>query len=105
MKNRINSGDKVEVVVSEAVVSGEFVQIGSLYGVASKDAAADEAVVIERKGAFTLPKDNSNVAVGDDLYYSATLGQLTKTATDNKLVAVALAVAGTSATEVSAALI
>jgi predicted RecA/RadA family phage recombinase len=75
--------------------------IGSLFGVAAFDAAETENVEIQTVGVMVLPKlPTDAVAVGDLLHWDATNNRLTKTATSNKLIGVAVAEAGNGAATV-----
>ena len=100
MKNYINSGKSITVIApTGGVSSGDGVLIGSLFGVAAFDAAESEDVEIQTTGVMVLPKLPTDVvAVGDLLHWDATNNRLTKTATSNKLIGVAIASAGNGAT-------
>ncbi len=102
MKTLIQPGNIITVTAPVGgVSSGDGVLIGSLFGVATYDAAEGESLEIQMTGVMSLPKlSTDNVAVGDPLYWDATNGQLTVTATDNKLVGVAVFAAGSGATSV-----
>lgn len=57
MKNYIQEGRMITVAApAGGVTSGDGVVIGSLFGVASKTAAAGETVTIATEGVFDLPK-------------------------------------------------
>ncbi len=57
MKNFVQKGDMVTVVApAGGVTSGDGVLIGTLFGVAVRDAAAGENVDIAVSGVFDLPK-------------------------------------------------
>jgi predicted RecA/RadA family phage recombinase len=95
MKNYVQPGDNITVAAPAAVASGEGVQIGDLFGVASGDAASGATVVIATNGVFTLPKATTDdVAVGASLYWDSAAGELTVMATDNLFVGHAVAAAG-----------
>lgn len=89
MLNFIQKGDVVTVTAPAAVSSGDFVVVGALAGVAATDAAQDAEVEIALKGVFELPV--SGLSQGDVVYWDATPGVLTGTATDNTRIGVAIA--------------
>ncbi|MBF0187083.1 MAG: DUF2190 family protein [Magnetococcales bacterium] len=92
MKSWIQSGNTITATApTGGLVSGEGVLIGSLFGVAVKDAAENDPVEICTTGVVDLPKLTADVvAVGDLLYWDDANGQLTLTSTDNTLVGVAV---------------
>ena len=85
MNNYIQPGKTVTVAAPAEVVSGDLVVVGSIVGVANYSAAS-----------------GADVAQGDKLYWDASAKRLTKTAGtgSKKLVGLARAAAGTSATTV-----
>ena len=102
MKNYIQPGNTITITApTGGVVSGDGVLIGSLFGVAAFDAEESESVEIQTTGVMVLPKLATDVvAVGDLLHWDSTNNRLTKTATSNKLIGVAVAAAGNGATTV-----
>ena len=102
MKTFIQPGNIITITApTGGVSSGDGVLIGSLFGVATFDAAEGESLEIQVTGVMSLPKlSTDTVAVGDPLYWDTTNGHLTVTATDNVLVGVAVSTAGSGATTV-----
>ena len=102
MQNFIQPGNTITVTApTGGVASGEGVLIGSLFGVAAFDAEESESIEIQTVGVMVLPKLSTDVvAVGDLLHWDATNNRLTKTATSNKLIGVAVAAAGNGAATV-----
>lgn len=96
MKNFVAHGDNIEVTAPAAVTSGAGVLIGSLFGVASMDAAINTPVVIATTGVFNLPKAPSQAwTVGALIYWDAANNRCTNVAGSLKLIGVCvLAVAG-----------
>ena len=85
MKNYVAPGDAVAVTAPAAVLSGAPVLIGSLFGVASNDAASGAEVVITTTGVYDLPKTTSQAwTAGALLYWSGTA--VTNVASTNKLI-------------------
>ncbi|KAA0677779.1 DUF2190 family protein [Roseomonas genomospecies 6] len=95
MKNFIQAGTVVSVTAPATVTSGSLVKVGALFGVAVTDAASGAAVEISTEGVYTLPKVTTDtIAIGDKLYWDDTAKLVTKTATNNTLIGVALSVGG-----------
>ncbi|SIN98948.1 DUF2190 family protein [Vannielia litorea] len=95
MKNFVQKGEAITVAAPAAVASGEGVLVGALFGVASGDAASGEDVTIQTLGVFELPKASTDVVtVGAAVYWDATEGEVTVTATDNTFIGHAVAAAG-----------
>jgi predicted RecA/RadA family phage recombinase len=104
MKNYVKSGNVITVTAPRAVVSGDGVLVGSLFGVAAFTAALNAEVELSMTGVFTLPKPSGlTITAGDALYWDNTLFELNKTSSGT-LVAVAETGAGSSATTVRARL-
>ncbi|MEL6284584.1 MAG: capsid cement protein [Pseudomonadota bacterium] len=95
MKNYIQKGDAITVPAPAAVVSGEGVLVGDLFGVASGDAANGSTVTLATVGVFELPKTSTDdIAVGVAIYWDDSAGEATATSTDNTLIGHAVASAG-----------
>ncbi|MBB3965946.1 DUF2190 family protein [Rhizobium metallidurans] len=91
MKNYTQKGDVITVAAPAAVTSGKLVVIGSLVGVAQKDAANGADVPIVTEGVIRYAKVSAlAIAVGDKVYYDSTNDQLNKTASGNTLVGIAV---------------
>ncbi|KJS40363.1 MAG: hypothetical protein VR70_05840 [Rhodospirillaceae bacterium BRH_c57] len=95
MKNFVQPGMDLTVAApSGGVTSGDFVLIGSLFGVAASTADAGDDVVISTVGVYELPKLGAQAwTVGAPIYWDATESHMTTVSTDNTLVGVAVAVA------------
>lgn len=90
MKNYVSKGANLAITAAAAIMSGQFVVVGAIRGVAQGDAAIGDDVVIVREGVFDLPKATGEAwGVGDLIYWDATNAVMTKTATDNTLAGVA----------------
>jgi len=103
MTNYIQEGNTITVTAPAAVLSGDYVVVGAIRGVACYDAASGAAVEVATEGVFTLPKVAADaVAAGDLLYWDATAGKATKAAgTGSKpLVGVAVKAAGNGVSSV-----
>lgn len=91
MKNYKGPGEIMLVVAPATVASGDFVVVGSFFGVAQADAASGALVPIVREGVFTLPKATGAWTAGNALYWDAGAGKFTKTAAGNMPAGVAAA--------------
>lgn len=78
MKNFIQPGVNLTLPAPAAVVSGEATLIGSIFGVASNDAASGEDVAFVVEGVFSLPKvEADNIALGAAVYWDAVAKKVT----------------------------
>lgn len=70
MKNYIQDGDTITVAAPAAVVSGDFVQVGRVRGIAVTSAASGALVELKTTGVFTIPKLGSEAfaSVGLPVY-------------------------------------
>lgn len=89
MKNFIQPGRIVPVVVSAAVRSGDLVIVGKFFGVAQSDAGVGERVEVLTEGVFTLPKITEQAwTQGAAIYWAVSdeVGSATTTASGNTLI-------------------
>lgn len=94
MRNYIMPGEHVAITAAAAIASGDLVVAGDLVGVAQGDAEIGEDVVIVRRGIFELPKTSAQAwTVGAKIYWDAGNAVCTTTASTNKLIGCAVAVA------------
>lgn len=56
MNNYINSGDILTVTAPADVTSGQLIKVGGIIGVCATDADSGDAVEIQTRGVFRLPK-------------------------------------------------
>lgn len=101
MKNLImQKGRNITVVAAAAVASGAGVLVGSLFGVASSNAAIGENVVIDTGGVYALAKTaGQSFTVGAKVYFDPIAKSVTTVTTSNTLIGVAIkAAAGGDAT-------
>jgi predicted RecA/RadA family phage recombinase len=95
------NGDIITVAAPAAVDSGDFVKVGSLFGVALTDAASGASVAIAITGVHELPKAAPLViSAGDPVYWDVADGNFNKTGASNWFVGVAAADAASAATTV-----
>ena len=99
MKNFVQPGNTVTVTVesgsdAEALASGDGYLVGSLFGIASANAAIGEEVELMTVGVFDIEKTSAEAwTVGQKIFWNASTSLATSTASSNKLIGVALAVA------------
>jgi len=87
MKNKVQKGQTVTVIAPYGVTSGQGVQVGALFGVASTDAANGAQVEIERTGVFDLAAVTADTGnPGTKVYWDNTARKITTTAGSNTLV-------------------
>jgi predicted RecA/RadA family phage recombinase len=92
MKNYVQPGNAITLTAPYAVASGDGLLVGSIFGVASADAASGETVETAVVGVFDLKKTASQAwAAGDKVYWDNTAKEATKTTTSNTLIGVAVA--------------
>jgi len=101
MKNYVQEGKTITVTAPAVVVSGQYVVVGAIRGVAAFDAAQGEPVEVATEGVFTLPKVAAdNIAAGDLLYWNGTACTKTAGTGSKPLVGVATKPAAANATTV-----
>lgn len=90
MKNFIQPGDVISATAPYALSAGDGALVGSLFGVASEDAANGAAVELQVTGVFELKKLSAEAwTVGAKIYWDNTNKQCTTVATANTLIGVA----------------
>lgn len=98
-KNFVQPGDTITIPAPAAVLSGFPVIAGDIKGIAQGDAAAGAPVDVATSGVWELPKVAANAfALGGKVYWNATDGLATSTASGNTLLGVVVeaAAAGTA---------
>ncbi|WP_371863786.1 DUF2190 family protein [Iodidimonas gelatinilytica] len=74
-------------------MSGEGVLVGSLFGVATGDAATGAEVEVVTQGVVDITKATATLTQGQRVYWSAANKHVTSTASGNTLIGVAIAAA------------
>ena len=88
------------------VAGGGVVVVGSIIGVANGDAAFGTPVDVDVVGVFTLPKVSAlAIAIGDVVYWDATNGIVTKTASGNTKLGYAMTAAANPSASVTVRLV
>jgi len=105
MKNYVQEGKTITITAPAAVMSGQYVTVGAIRGVAAFDAASGEPLEVATEGIFTLPKVTAdNVAAGDLLYWNGTACTNTAGTGSKPLVGVAIKAAGNGVASVDVSL-
>ena len=90
MKNYVQPGNTLNLTAPYAVTSGDGLLVGSIFGIASVDAALGEPVETALTGVFDLTKVGSQAwTVGAKVYWDDTNKRTTSVATSNTLIGVA----------------
>lgn len=106
MKNHVQRGETLTIPAPAAVLSGGVVVAGSIVGVANGDAASGAPVDVDVVGVFILPKVSAlAIAIGDAVYWDATNGIVTKTASGNTKLGYATTAAANPSASVSVRLV
>ena len=98
MKNHIQNGAVIDLVLAGSILSGGCLLVGQLFGVAQKGGVTGDTVGLATEGVFDLPYGvAATVAVGDLIYWDDTAKNVTKTASTNKKVGYAVSSAASAA--------
>ena len=90
MKNFIQPGDTLSLTAPYTLLSGDGFLVGSLFAVASADAANGAAVEGATTGVFELKKTNAQAwTAGALIYWDNAAKECTTVPTSNKLIGVA----------------
>lgn len=91
--NYVQEGNALDYTAGADIVSGDFVLIGAIGGVAKTNIANGKTGAVHIKGVFSVPKASGAVTQGAKLYWDNTNKVLTTTASGNTFVGVAAAAA------------
>lgn len=83
MKNFIQEGEVLTLIAPYDVESGDGLQVGSLFGVASGKALSGAEVEAALCGVFSLKKDVSVPVQGGKAYWDNTAKKVTSTVSTN----------------------
>jgi predicted RecA/RadA family phage recombinase len=93
-ENILGAGQRITVVAPAAINSGQFFNVGNLFGIALASAASAAAVAMATGVECQLRKLNgvsTSYAQGALLYWDATNSNVTISATSNRLIGMATA--------------
>lgn len=94
MRNFVQRGDTLDVTAAAAISSGDGVIVGSIFGVANVDAEIGDTFALDVVGVFDLPKVSAlAISVGDTVYWDSANKVVTKTASGNTKIGVAVTAA------------
>jgi predicted RecA/RadA family phage recombinase len=92
MQNYLGDGDVLTIIAPTAVVSGQPLLIGAMFGVCLASAAQGQPVEFWLKGVYQLPKNSTEVwTQGVGLYWDNTNAFVTLTSSGNTRIGVAAA--------------
>lgn len=104
MKNFVQPGENITITATAAASSGDGVLVGSLFGIASTDAAIGDSLTLATRGVYSMPKPSTDVlAVGDPVYWDDAAGLVTTDAASgaNPQVGLAVTAAGNPSSAVN----
>lgn len=104
MKNFVEKGDSIDVVLDDDVKGGDLVITGSVVGVAVSDGDGVNLRTVATKGVFTLPKAAGAITQGAKVYWVTADSNISTTATDNTFVGYAWGAAASADETVNVAL-
>lgn len=105
MKSFIQDGKTLDFTAGDDINAGDLVLNGNIVGVAINDVANGAVGQVATSGVHEVSKDAYEVAIGVPLYYNASSGKLTTTASTNKLAGYAWEAAASGAATVKVHLI
>lgn len=88
----------IDYTPSAAVAAGDVVVLNDLVTVAPRAIAANKLGAVAIEGVFSMPKASGAIGQGAIVYWDATAGNVTTTATNNKRAGKAAKAAGTNDT-------
>lgn len=86
MKNFIESGKNITVILAAIATPGIGLLVGGMFGVTTNGGAIGDACVVQLEGVFTLPKAAGALALGLKIYWDDTAKNITATSTSNTFV-------------------
>ena len=90
-------GERIDIVQSNDIESGDVVLIGELIGVQTNQIKKDENGSVAVSGVFKVVKKSADTfTAGQKVYWDNTLKQATSTASGNTLMGITVAQAGSS---------
>lgn len=100
MKNYVQAGDIVTIPAPAAISSGAGIVVGTLFGVATRDAESGADMDIATTGVFDLVKVGSQAwTVGAAIYWDAANARCTTVSTSNTLIGKCVLAVGSGAGE------
>lgn len=101
MKNHIQSGNILTLTAPAALVAGNIAVIGSLFGVVASSVQSGQQVDLYTQGVYAFNKVGAlAIAVGDKVYWDSATSLVTKTASGNTYIGVAVTAAANPSSSV-----
>lgn len=98
MRNFLQHGETLTFTNLDAVLSGQGVTMGAIFGIAATDAAPNEPFAARLVGVFELPKVAGIIEAGAKVYWKSDTLNVTAIATGNQLIGAAIVHAADAAT-------
>lgn len=87
----VKEGHNIDFVLTANVAVGDVIVVGNRIGIALTAGSTGDTIAVKVDGVWTMAAVTGTAfVVGDTLYWDDTANNLTKTATSNTLVGVAL---------------
>lgn len=80
MKNYVQPGKTIDVVLAAAITSGAAILVGALVGVATTTGGIGDTVAVSLEGVYNLPKAVGAISQGAILYWDDTAKNVTTNA-------------------------
>lgn len=84
MASYVQDDDLIDYTPSSAVAAGDVVVLADLVTVAPRAIAANALGTVAVEGVWSMPKASGAISQGAIVYWDATAGNVTTTATNNK---------------------
>ena len=84
MASYVQDDDLIDYTPSSAVAAGDVVVLADLVTVAPRAIAANALGTVAVEGVWSMPKATGAISQGAIVYWDATAGNVTTTATNNK---------------------
>jgi len=95
MRNFVQAGENITFFAAASATSGAGVKLGNLFGIASGDAGIGDPLVLVTAGVFEMPKVAADdITLGAAIYWRASDGLVTTTASGNTKIGVSVRSAG-----------
>lgn len=93
MKNYVQKGGTIDVVLAAVIASGAPLVVGALVGVAEVSGAIGDTVAVKLEGVYTLNKAVGAISQGAQLYWDDTAKNVTTSSASGANLAVGYAFA------------
>lgn len=90
MKNFVQKGRSIQLVMPYDRLSGQGVLVGASFGVCASDALSGANNEVQVRGVFDVTKDTSTFSQGDKVYWDDSAKKCSSTSTSNVVVGYAV---------------